>query len=44
VILWWSRLHWKYKAVTILLLLLVAIFLWLFWMIGEAGYNQSVPR
>jgi hypothetical protein len=22
----------------------VAIFAWLFWMIGEAGYNQTVPR
>ncbi len=41
---WWSRLHWKYKVVAMLILLLVAIFFRIFWMIGEAAYNLSVPR
>jgi hypothetical protein len=40
----WGRVHWKYKAVTGLMVFLVAVFLWLLWMIGEAGWNQVAPR
>jgi uncharacterized membrane protein (DUF106 family) len=36
---------WKRNAVAMLIILIaITVFLWLFWMIGEAGYNQSVPR
>jgi hypothetical protein len=44
MIRWWNSLHREYQAVAMLIILLVAIFGWLFWMIGEAAYNQSVPR
>ena len=39
-----SRVHWKYKVATGLMILLVILFLWLFWMHGEAGWNQVAPR
>ena len=39
-----GQVHWKYKAVAGLMVFLVAVFLWLFWTIGEAGWNQVAPR
>jgi hypothetical protein len=37
---WWRR----NKAALVILLILVGTFAAMFWMIGQAAYNQSVPR
>ena len=37
---WWKR---EAVAAVTILILLVGIFLLLFWMSGEAAYNQSAP-
>jgi hypothetical protein len=38
---WWKR---QTLPAIIILAILLATFLFLFWMIGHAAYNQSVPR
>jgi hypothetical protein len=38
---WWKR---PKVPVIIILAILLAAFLFLFWIIGQAAYNQSVPR
>jgi uncharacterized membrane protein (DUF106 family) len=46
MIVWWGRLRWghKHTVVAVLIIFVISVFLWLFWMIGKAGYNQAVPR
>jgi len=40
-----STIRWKRRAVaTLIILIVITVFLWMLWMIGEAAYNQSVPR
>jgi hypothetical protein len=38
---WWKR---QTIPAIIILAILLATFLFLFWMVGQAGYNQTVPR
>jgi uncharacterized membrane protein (DUF106 family) len=40
-----SNLRRKRNTLSMLIIVIaIIIFLWLFWMIGEAGYKQTVPR
>jgi hypothetical protein len=38
---WWKR---QTVPAIIILAILLATFIFMFWLIGEAAYNQSVPR
>jgi hypothetical protein len=40
----WRRLHWTNKVVAIAISVVGVIFILLFLMIGQAGYNQTIPR
>lgn len=41
---WWKKLDRERKAALVLIFVLVCIFGFMLWMIGQAAHNQSVPR
>ena len=44
MVAWWKKLNREYKAALLVVFALVCVFGFMLWMIGQAAYNQSVPR